>query len=333
MSIKAMTNIWDHSAQKGSKLLLLLAIADHADEYAFAWPGVKALAQKIRMSERHTKRLLGELEKAGELYIDRRDYHNRYIIVVGLSQEDLIAALMVRLGYDHDAAARIVGQLAPPDGDDPAADAPAQHGDKMSPSEPPDQGAARAEHGDNPAQHGDNPAQHGDIPAQHGDKLSEHGDTCVPLTIITPKEPSRESSESSGAQACTPAQARARDGPPLDPKLAAFMSVWEAEIGGTINAYMLDEITDLVDACADIHQWRQALRKAKQNTKYGNPLAYAKAVILNQAQSGGHPHDRANQRDNGSSSSPPPARPEAQGAAGAGADAPSVADIAAWFAH
>jgi DNA replication protein DnaC len=265
MSIKAMTNIWDHSAQKGSKLLLLLAIADHADEYAFAWPGVKALAAKIRMSERHTKRLLGELEKAGELYIDRRDYHNRYIITVGLPQEDLIAALTVRLGYDRDAAVRIVEQLAPPE-----EDASAPHGDKMSPSDPPEQG--------------DSPAQHGDSPAQHGDKLSEHGDTCVTQTIITPKEPSREPS---CAQAPARPRARARDGPPapnldLDPNVAAFVSVWEAEIGGTINAYMRDEIADLVEACADINQWRQALRKAKQNTKYGNPLAYAKAVILNQ---------------------------------------------------
>lgn len=32
MSIKCMTKVWDQSGQGGSKRLLLLAIADHADD-------------------------------------------------------------------------------------------------------------------------------------------------------------------------------------------------------------------------------------------------------------------------------------------------------------
>lgn len=67
MSIKVMTNVWEHSAMKGSALLLLLAIADHADDDGLAFPGTEKLAKKIRMSERQVKRLRQILYKSGEL--------------------------------------------------------------------------------------------------------------------------------------------------------------------------------------------------------------------------------------------------------------------------
>jgi hypothetical protein len=35
MSIRVMTKVWDHSTQKGSTLLLLLALADHAADDGF----------------------------------------------------------------------------------------------------------------------------------------------------------------------------------------------------------------------------------------------------------------------------------------------------------
>ena len=58
MSIKVMNRVWDESQHKGSTLLLLLAIADHAADDGYCWPNVKTLAQKIRMSRRQTIRLL-----------------------------------------------------------------------------------------------------------------------------------------------------------------------------------------------------------------------------------------------------------------------------------
>jgi len=67
MSIKIMTEVWEHSQMKGSLLLLLLAIADFANDDGIAYPGTPTLAKKIRMSERQVKRLRQKLYDAGEL--------------------------------------------------------------------------------------------------------------------------------------------------------------------------------------------------------------------------------------------------------------------------
>jgi hypothetical protein len=72
VSIKVMTSVWARSEQKGSALLLLLAIADHAhDDGAGAYPSAQTLAKKIRMGVRQTRALIGKLERSGELRIER----------------------------------------------------------------------------------------------------------------------------------------------------------------------------------------------------------------------------------------------------------------------
>lgn len=64
--------VWEHSEQKGTGLLLMLAIADHAhDDGGGAYPSVATLARKARTTPRHIKRLLPQLEAAEELTIQR----------------------------------------------------------------------------------------------------------------------------------------------------------------------------------------------------------------------------------------------------------------------
>jgi hypothetical protein len=69
MSIKVATEVWRGSRHKSGNLLVLLALADHADDQGKAWPGVSSLARKARLSERHTRRCLSELLVSGELEI------------------------------------------------------------------------------------------------------------------------------------------------------------------------------------------------------------------------------------------------------------------------
>ncbi len=84
MSIKIMTEVWEYSQHSGHKLMLMLAIADHAnDEGRVAWPSYDKLAKKCRLSRRQTITLIQELEKTGELVIERgggRGRSNRYIV-------------------------------------------------------------------------------------------------------------------------------------------------------------------------------------------------------------------------------------------------------------
>ena len=105
MSIHCLNRVWDHSNQKGSALLLLLAIADYADENGFAFPGLAALAARIRMSRRQTMRLLARLEEAGELLVLHRPGRgNLYVVRTGAGREALAASRQA-LAADLDRAA------------------------------------------------------------------------------------------------------------------------------------------------------------------------------------------------------------------------------------
>lgn len=70
MSVKAIDRAWDSGAG-GNDLLVLLALADHAgghtDAYADAYPSVKTIAEKTRVSPRTVQRCLRSLEDAGHI--------------------------------------------------------------------------------------------------------------------------------------------------------------------------------------------------------------------------------------------------------------------------
>lgn len=67
MSVRQMAIVWARSKQSGTALLLLLAIADFANDEGFAWPSIPTLGKKIRLTERSTQRLIERLEASDEL--------------------------------------------------------------------------------------------------------------------------------------------------------------------------------------------------------------------------------------------------------------------------
>jgi hypothetical protein len=70
MSIKIMSEVWEHSTSTGTARLVLLAIADHAgDDRREAFPSVSTLARKVRCSERTVQYAITELVDAGELTV------------------------------------------------------------------------------------------------------------------------------------------------------------------------------------------------------------------------------------------------------------------------
>src|SRR5262249_22305654 len=62
MSIKVMTRVWTHSQRKDGELLVMLALADFANDAGECWPSILTLAQKARLTERQTRRVLKRLE-------------------------------------------------------------------------------------------------------------------------------------------------------------------------------------------------------------------------------------------------------------------------------
>lgn len=68
MSIRAMSAVWDCSTfDDPSALLVLLALADHADARGECWPSVESLVHKSRSSRRTVQRTIADAEDRGEL--------------------------------------------------------------------------------------------------------------------------------------------------------------------------------------------------------------------------------------------------------------------------
>ncbi|TDQ00633.1 helix-turn-helix protein [Labedaea rhizosphaerae] len=67
-----MSWVWDNSPVKGGELLLLLAIADHADDLGGnAWPSIDRLTTRTRVDRRTVQRILRSLERKGLIVIER----------------------------------------------------------------------------------------------------------------------------------------------------------------------------------------------------------------------------------------------------------------------
>jgi DNA-binding IscR family transcriptional regulator len=99
MSNKVLNLVWscEHFGTKdGKELLVMLALADWANDDGKAWPSVAQLCKRARISERHWYRIRPKLVKAGFIQItekggpvrnnrnDRRS--NLYRIVLGKLQ-------------------------------------------------------------------------------------------------------------------------------------------------------------------------------------------------------------------------------------------------------
>lgn len=85
-----MTRVWEHAQYKESTLLLLLALADYADDNGICWPDVPSLATKARISERRATDIIKTLETEGAILFSRgggRGKRSRYAVLVGLDDE------------------------------------------------------------------------------------------------------------------------------------------------------------------------------------------------------------------------------------------------------
>lgn len=92
MSILAMNWVWTLEDLGPSETLVLLALADAADDDGFCWPSQTFLARKSRQTDRNVRRILNRLEGMGLLRIEARSSthgrrSNLYYLNVGFSLE------------------------------------------------------------------------------------------------------------------------------------------------------------------------------------------------------------------------------------------------------
>ncbi len=88
MSIEAMVWVFRHSTARLADRLVLLAIADEADDDGTnAWPSQRRIADKARLGQSTVRRAIENLERLGELEVERpertgRGHYNRYRVLM-----------------------------------------------------------------------------------------------------------------------------------------------------------------------------------------------------------------------------------------------------------
>lgn len=90
MSVYRLSAVWQHSKQTFGPLLVMLALADFADDTGFCYPSVGTIALKSRLSKRQVQRILPRLIRSGELLIERKggfhkgqNWANQYRVTLG----------------------------------------------------------------------------------------------------------------------------------------------------------------------------------------------------------------------------------------------------------
>lgn len=98
-----MNRVWTHSRQQGTKLVLLLAIADMANNNGYCWPSLETLQQRARLSHRQNViKAIAEMEETAEVWVERsrgRNHSNSYIVTVGMNADELAQTLVTHFDY------------------------------------------------------------------------------------------------------------------------------------------------------------------------------------------------------------------------------------------
>ncbi len=87
MSISILNRIFEDATTTGSQRLVLLVLADVADDNGYCWPGVDWIAKRANITSRQARTILRALESAGHLITSPtnggRGRTNQYIIATG----------------------------------------------------------------------------------------------------------------------------------------------------------------------------------------------------------------------------------------------------------
>lgn len=75
MSLRIVSAVWDYGPDDQGELLVLLALADFADDSGVCWPSIRSVAQKARLTERGAQKIMRRLE--ARRYIEREESAGR----------------------------------------------------------------------------------------------------------------------------------------------------------------------------------------------------------------------------------------------------------------
>lgn len=116
MSVRIMSQVWDLALPSHLKLVLL-AVADHADDEGYCYPGQARLAAKCGVSVRALRDSIRQLEAAGLLQVTQRGKTttNLYRVVTGSPPPVTVESdRQPTAGGDRQPTAGVTGSPPPP---------------------------------------------------------------------------------------------------------------------------------------------------------------------------------------------------------------------------
>jgi len=85
MSIRIMTAVWELVDITASETLLLISLADQANDDGVCWPSVGTIQRRTKLSERTVQGLLSKLRKKGYVsWTERSGHSNIYQLPISL---------------------------------------------------------------------------------------------------------------------------------------------------------------------------------------------------------------------------------------------------------
>jgi len=118
VSVRASTWAWSLEEVMGSEALVLLALADQANDEGLCWPSQEKLAPKARQSVSTLRRSLRSLEKMGLLTTITRSStrgrrSNLYLLHIGAKPDlSMRSAKAVNLGEDAAQACQMLEEAS-----------------------------------------------------------------------------------------------------------------------------------------------------------------------------------------------------------------------------
>lgn len=83
MSVKVMSAVWEREDLDASERLVMLSLADHADDDGVCYPSISRLCKRTSMSDRGVQKVLVRLQERGFLRVEigaGRSGSNRYFV-------------------------------------------------------------------------------------------------------------------------------------------------------------------------------------------------------------------------------------------------------------
>lgn len=102
MSVRVLTQVFEHSEAKLAGRLVLLALADSAHDDGITWIGQELIAEKARVSEQSVRRVLRTLEDDGEIQTRKAQRGKLRINTYRVNVPGLLEPDYERLPFDLD---------------------------------------------------------------------------------------------------------------------------------------------------------------------------------------------------------------------------------------